>query len=919
MISLEYLWIGLGVIAFILLISQIRRIRKRRVWMSYKKNRYCYMDVDENGGLVFPITGGGKSDILGQVKILEISDDDEDVAEIWVTKPDDSGLGKKESIFVGKVNSKGEIYKGRSSKIYGYTANPDQPEFASVESRWRKLWGMIDWYRELDVYIGEPKPAPKPETEDEEKEEIVVPPAVGGDENQPAETAPVENPLPEVPEPKPEPEPKQNDSPALNADASKKKNPPKRVAKCEIFRYPSPGKDEKIPDVVRAAAFMLLYRDFAKDRNRETLTELPYGWRDTAFVSMIIFVLIYLVFYSVYCAVLEMPFIGQSYEMGLTMACFYFVVWAIVRQLKIAGIESGNSFQPQLDLLNSRVGIGWITFVIGFFSILSIVVSIANGENNFELLPLQVVVLFGLIVNYFQRGEGISERWTIEDSYDKKKPEDEEETESKRVEPPAGTIQKTYEWELGSRTKKECFGQVAMSFDQKELARLRQANPFYSQRVDLPMGEYVKKMFNYLTENPDAMHRTRWIAQCIQDQGRRLEKGDFYQFVLDFVQEPNIKFCADQDSKSIDYAVHYMRFPDETLYDKEGDADCKAFLAAMIFHALGYNVLFMHSQTKKHTVIGVEPRHNWYEEFFNRFDDVKLDDVFVTEGGHRYILCECTGDDFFVGSTVGGVKLVDYETKIRLPQNKDADSVEEDYCKYEWKYKDEPCVFELKFARKDIAALRDENPFAYSSNNEQDSIDILQEYKSRLPSMLKYFTKKKHEDARSMNVMRFCEHVRKQSEIKKFSDLESLQYALSFVSSAITHSVDKDSNTILSIMEKTRLKDYVRYPDEILYDQEGDCDCKAFLAAMIFRYMGYSSVYLASSVHEHAAIAVEFKEEWASLLNGVDLEKTILVVNDKKYIYCETTDGSIGQLGDKNINKFEVILEIPGKVTEESK
>lgn len=634
MISILYVLIALGVLVLAMLGMAFRRLRKRRVWMMYGEKKYCYLDVDEKGARVYPINGG-KDDCIGQI----VMKDDKNYAEVFMANPENSDYdGRKNFILIGTVNNKGEVRQGNNpeDEIFGYTAHPDNPGKPSCEGKWRTKFGFKTYW-ELLVFKGKPDPEPKPEQAPAESNNVE------NNENLPSEGHPVENKPVEV-----------------HKDSSQRIP----VARCEMFRYPDPiGDPRKMPDVVRAAAFMLLYKKYSELDNQEYVEESPYGWKDTAFVSMLIYILIYLIFYSVYCAILEMPFIGQSWPMALSMALFYFVLWGAVRQGKISLAESGISVQPWLDMLNSKVGISWITFVIWFFSIVSIIVCIANGENNYELLPLQVVVFFGLFVNKLQDGLGISKPWSICFKYER--PAIGNKTDVKQ---PTGTIQKSYEWELGAESKKACFGQISMFFDVKELSIQRQANPFYMQRMDLPMAECIKEMYRYLTKrNGEALHRVRWIAKCIEDQSKELTELEKIQFVIDFVQEPNIKYCLDQDSRNVNYAVNYIRFPDETLYDMEGDADCKAFLAAMIFVEMKYNVVFMHSRIKKHAIVGVCPKERSLLDQFAEESKLKLRDV-------SYLLCECTGDDFFIGHIISGIKQSDFETMVALsPEDANVD------------------------------------------------------------------------------------------------------------------------------------------------------------------------------------------------------------------------------------------------------
>nr|MDP9177352.1 hypothetical protein [Gemmatimonadota bacterium] len=101
--------------------------------------------------------------------------------------------------------------------------------------------------------------------------------------------------------------------------------------------------------------------------------------------------------------------------------------------------------------------------------------------------------------------------------------------------------------------------------------------------------------------------------------------------------------------------------------------------------------------------------------------------------------------------------------------------------------------------------------------------------------------------------------------------------------------------------------EYWRFPIETLFDNQGDCDCKAILAAALFRSMGLRSVVLLSPVEGHAAVAVEGAPdypgnqyfEWAG----------------GRYFFCETTDGTFGfTVGEVppnvNLQDYTVRVEI---------
>jgi hypothetical protein len=63
----------------------------------------------------------------------------------------------------------------------------------------------------------------------------------------------------------------------------------------------------------------------------------------------------------------------------------------------------------------------------------------------------------------------------------------------------------------------------------------------------------------------------------------------------------------------------------------------------------------------------------------------------------------------------------------------------------------------------------------------------------------------------------------------------------------------------------------------------------------------------------HAAIGVEFKDDWLNVINPSDINKVVREYNGTKYIYCETTgDGyRVGHIKEsESIQDFETIVEI---------
>jgi hypothetical protein len=78
--------------------------------------------------------------------------------------------------------------------------------------------------------------------------------------------------------------------------------------------------------------------------------------------------------------------------------------------------------------------------------------------------------------------------------------------------------------------------------------------------------------------------------------------------------------------------------------------------------------------------------------------------------------------------------------------------------------------------------------------------------------------------------------------------------------------------------------EYFRYALETFLDNAGDCDCKAILAATLFRLMGLRSVVLVSSDEQHAAVAVEGAPDFPG--------NKYFEWKGSRYYFCETTDRS---------------------------
>ena len=499
-----------------------------------------------------------------------------------------------------------------------------------------------------------------------------------------------------------------------------------------------------------------------------------------------------------------------------------------------------------------------------------------------------------------------SSRWEIKNPFATE--EESEDDEENDIPNPEGDILRTYKWTLDSDNAKNVIGEINLYFNSQYIVDLRYTNPFYSQRKDKPTKAMVLSMFHYMKEHRGITARVRYTAFRINQIATQLGLSieDTLQFTLDFVQEPNIRFCMNRDSKIINQYEDYIRFPDEVLYDLEADSNSKSLLAAMLFHYLGHNILYLISRVQHHGAIGIEVKDEWVKDelIFGK----KIEEVSIIYNGKKYIFCETTSDGFRIGGTMEGMRHEDFDEQIELPLiESDVDDSNEDTvtCIYSWDLDSESGnklhgSYTLEFSKTEIEDLRQINPFkTYTEHNNQNS------YEDNIKTIFNYL---REDSERTNKVREIAKYIKKTIEDAKLSDLDLVQFALDFCQAPnITYCVDEESKGI------NYAKEYMRFPDEVLFDKEGDCDCKSSLTAALFHELGYNVIVMLSQKLQHAAIGIEGKEEWLNAIKPENPESIVREYNNKKYLYCETTgDGyRIGHIKDnESIQDFETIIEI---------
>ncbi len=199
-------------------------------------------------------------------------------------------------------------------------------------------------------------------------------------------------------------------------------------------------------------------------------------------------------------------------------------------------------------------------------------------------------------------------------------------------------VERTYSWDLDSLYHK-LKGNLTLTFNLERIADLRASNPFrlYPNRAHKANAE---ELFADCKKNGKVHKVLEYIDKASRTQG--LSELERMQFILDFVQMPNIKYEYDEKCPEIGNPRDYARYPDETMFDGRGDCDCKAVLAAILFREAGYKTAYI--MTRNHAAVAVAFKSKGASDLVS-MADLSL----VTKDGYMYFFCETTGDGFRIG------------------------------------------------------------------------------------------------------------------------------------------------------------------------------------------------------------------------------------------------------------------------------
>jgi len=415
----------------------------------------------------------------------------------------------------------------------------------------------------------------------------------------------------------------------LRRHAEVPQNDPDPIGECvESGRFKTARPNEVTLLARAGAALVLLSRE--RRGIGQTPRQAPYSFWDTALIAAFLFALVHAVpgvvtFFQNYYVLF--PVLGSQLSYFVTMMSIFGCLWVACHVTKIAWLSVSNDPITYLTMVNRQTGIdrwGTVGAVLsGCAALVAIFIKYSYG-------PLFIGIFVGLAVSrFFATADG----WYVTPRT-RRYEEVEEESEND-----SDSAVRDYEWELDSPLRDATFF-VTTTFNKDELERIRSQNPFFVDwkeaatkgRVEAKKilldgegGQQIKKIVRYI------LHRSREL---------QLLRFEEIQVVLDFVQEPNILYSLDESCAEIKNAKEYFRYPVETLFDKRGDCDCKALLAAALMRNLGYPILLLFSKDLQHAALAVggAPDLSSVKGLF-----------FMTYKGERFYFCETTGEGWKIG------------------------------------------------------------------------------------------------------------------------------------------------------------------------------------------------------------------------------------------------------------------------------
>ena len=388
----------------------------------------------------------------------------------------------------------------------------------------------------------------------------------------------------------------------------------------------------EITPSARVGAFALLYMPLTERNEEENRPNTKAAWHDVALLSAMLYTPLFFLIYAVGINPIQVSVLGV--RLGFTTGTFlcFFLVWWIVRQIKIEQSFKSHNFNYRLQLLNRNTGLQKMNRAILWCLDLAILLAAYTGSYYF--IPLMAALAIGVRGNkrYCSHEPWRMDLYRAGGDGEARMPDPDDENPD-----PERYHDELYQWTLDSTTH-QLQAQLSLRLDMQAIETLRQQNPFRAN--SLPHIKAVEKLFKGYTDR----HLVHKIVAYVNYESQHigLTQLEQLQLLLDFAQEPNIVYAYDEDCAEIGHPTDYARYPDETICDRRGDCDCKAVLAASLFVEAGFKTAYV--ITQNHAAVGVA-----FKDADTSLMTARCSNAILSKDGLPYFFCETTGDGFRIG------------------------------------------------------------------------------------------------------------------------------------------------------------------------------------------------------------------------------------------------------------------------------
>lgn len=380
------------------------------------------------------------------------------------------------------------------------------------------------------------------------------------------------------------------------------------------------SKSSEINQMTKSAGCLALYEEDVLAYEKDSGVLPSMSAKDLAFLAMLIYVLLFSAFSYFFRHYQLSPAIGAILSYIVSMVLVYALIWWLLLMIKTDLGNQNSTFMPILQLINRNTGInGWNICLILFSAIgMAFTLFVNVGAGGYVYFPLYLVIFFATFYNSVVFP---AQPWQINNTLsDIIKPDQQTRRVRNQAQANSGkTIELEFNWDLskvdglGSAEIIKITGQVNED-DFKGPNKVRNENPFFGDENGIPKWQKVwnfdsqtppqptsinfdqfnKMIIEVITNSPDKSQDDlikTIIEKCNEVvQKNNLAHYELFNLITNFCQY-QVNYKLDINSTTIGQkAEEYVRFPIETLFDREGDCDCYAALVYKIFKTLNLGV-----------------------------------------------------------------------------------------------------------------------------------------------------------------------------------------------------------------------------------------------------------------------------------------------------------------------------------------